>query len=230
MRALVVTPFLVLLNACAHAPAIKLEGTAWRAEDLGGQGVLERAQSTVSFHAPGRVAGSTGCNRYAGAATIQGEAVSFGQLASTRMACEPALMEQEHKFLKALAEIRRYRVDANGLLHLEGANGEPLMRLAPMAPEVLRKPGAAVPARPRTLVHACDGTEFLVRVGESEVALRLPGRTVVLPQVPSASGAKYQEGDVLFWSKGNQARIEADGAVHPACGRQGGALDPAPMK
>jgi membrane-bound inhibitor of C-type lysozyme len=43
-----------------------------------------------------------------------------------------------------------------------------------------------------------------------------------LPQVPAASGAKYQEGRTVFWSKGNKARFEIDGKVYPACIRRPG--------
>jgi len=91
--------------------------------------------------------------------------------------------------------------------------------------EAIRVPAvdtSAAVARSTTLVFTCDGVEFLVRIGPSHVELVLPDRTLVLPQVPAASGAKYQEGSTLFWSRGNKARIEADGKAYPACTRRPG--------
>ncbi len=41
------------------------------------------------------------------------------------------------------------------------------------------------------------------------VQLTLPDqRTITLPQVPAASGAKYSDGNFTFWSKGNTALLE----------------------
>ena len=55
-----------------------------------------------------------------------------------------------------------------------------------------------------------------------QVELVLPDRTLVLPQVPAASGARYQEGRTVFWNQGNEARFEIDGKVYPACIRRPG--------
>jgi len=91
--------------------------------------------------------------------------------------------------------------------------------------EAIRAPaadaGAASPPS-RTVVFACGDVEFLARVGSSQVELVLPDRTLVLPQVPAASGAKYQQGSTLFWSQGNEARFEIDGKIFPACTRRPG--------
>ena len=80
----------------------------------------------------------------------------------------------------------------------------------------------AAPPRSTTLVFTCDDVEFLVRVGSNQVELVLPARTLVLPQVPSASGAKYQEGRTVFWNHGDEARFEVDGRIYPACTRRSG--------
>ena len=46
------------------------------------------------------------------------------------------------------------------------------------------------------------------------VWLFLPERTVKLPRVRSASGAKYSDGKTVFWTQGQEARIElSDGQV-----------------
>jgi membrane-bound inhibitor of C-type lysozyme len=78
---------------------------------------------------------------------------------------------------------------------------------------------AALP-RSKTLAFTCGDVEFLVRIGSSQVELVLADRTLVLPQVAAASGARYQEGRAAFWSKGNEARIEVEGKVYPGCIRR----------
>ena len=70
---------------------------------------------------------------------------------------------------------------------------------------------------PRTLVYDCSGFEFVTRVGPGEMALWLPGRYLVLSQVRSASGSKYQEGDIVFWSKGDNAMLQLGDVEYPQC-------------
>ena len=84
-------------------------------------------------------------------------------------------------------------------------------------PPALPSPGAgAAPPPSRTLVFVCNEVEFHVRVNPGKVELVLPDRTLVLPRVPAASGAKYQEGRTVFWNQGNEARFEIDGKDYPA--------------
>lgn len=105
----------------------------WLAEDIRGGGVLDRVQSTLEIASDGTVSGSGGCNRYSGRAGITGPGIQFGPLAATRMACAPALMGQEARFLEALGEARGWRVDgARRKLYLLGANGVPLLRFSAM--------------------------------------------------------------------------------------------------
>jgi len=78
-------------------------------------------------------------------------------------------------------------------------------------------PGAQPAPEPRTLVYQCDGLDFAVRQGPGEVAVHLPDRMLVLPQVRTASGAKYQEGDVTFWSKGDEALLELGAERYAGC-------------
>jgi heat shock protein HslJ len=110
-----------------------LTGASWLVEDIAGRGVIDRAQTFIRFDADGRVSGSTGCNRFSGLATIEGDTVKLGPLATTRRACVPALMDQEQKFLKAIEEVRSFSLDQNGLLYLLGADAQPLLRLSRMA-------------------------------------------------------------------------------------------------
>ena len=103
-----------------------LAGTRWLLEDLSGAGVIDDAQATLEFADDGRVSGSTTCNRFTGPATVSGESISFGPLATTRRACPEALMNQERNYLAALAQAKQYEVQGSTLfLHL-GGGSEPL--------------------------------------------------------------------------------------------------------
>jgi len=56
---------------------------------------------TAEFTAD-QVSGSSGCNTYSGGYTLTGDSVAVGPLASTQMACEQDVMDQEAQFLTAL--------------------------------------------------------------------------------------------------------------------------------
>jgi heat shock protein HslJ len=113
------------------AGAAELWGTAWLADDIGGRGVVDRARSTLHFDESRRVSGSTGCNRFFGPVELDGDRISFGNLATTRMACPDALMDQERRFLEALSKAKRLELTHEGqilLVHGEGAR--PVLRLS----------------------------------------------------------------------------------------------------
>jgi putative lipoprotein len=90
---------------------------------------------------------------------------------------------------------------------------------APSAVEIVvqRVAAAGSPAGPRVFAYDCDGLAFRAEVAGERALVFLPGRTVALAHVPSASGAKYSDGNVTFWSKGEEASLEVDGAVHAGC-------------
>lgn len=98
--------FMVALSACqkaiSHAadrPLATLAGTEWGPL----QGDLDQF---VAFKSEGDVVGSGGCNNFFGSFTQNGRLISFGPLASTKMACPSPIMEAERDFLKMLEQVR----------------------------------------------------------------------------------------------------------------------------
>ena len=90
--------------ASAHAPdlanslaqkdgkdsKVELEGTYWRATSIAGKAVpaADKNEAHIVFsNEKGGVSGSTGCNRFAGTASRDGNTLSFKPLATTRMMC-----------------------------------------------------------------------------------------------------------------------------------------------
>ena len=111
------------------APA--LAGTTWRAETITGRPVVENSAATITFEPDGRVHGSSGCNRYFGASTIDGERVSFGAMGATRMACPEPLMDQETRFFEALGSAESWTIDDQEMLLLHSAGATDPSRFAP---------------------------------------------------------------------------------------------------
>lgn len=129
--ALALTTAMLLCAVPAAAMTEDLTGTAWLAEDIEGRGVLDRARTTLEFAEPGRVGGHSGCNRYFGPVTLGGGTITFGNLASTRMACVEAVMDQETRFFRALAAATRLETTHGGqMLVLYSAGGEAVLRLS----------------------------------------------------------------------------------------------------
>lgn len=97
-----------------------LTGGEWVVEDVDGGGVIDNARGTLVFGADGRVAGRAFCNQYSARYTVSGGALTIDRAAATKMACAPALMDLENKFLGALSAVRGYSLTADGALSLSG--------------------------------------------------------------------------------------------------------------
>lgn len=108
----------------------------WLLEDIQGRGVIDRIRTDLNISADGRVSGSGGCNRFMSQAKIDGEKLTFGLAASTKMACPPAAMDQEARFLKLLEEVKSWRVDAaTQKLFLLDDKGAPLLTFSATTPD-----------------------------------------------------------------------------------------------
>lgn len=119
---------LLLSAAGARAQANGITEVVWLAEDIGGAGVVDNVASTLQIDASGRASGSGGCNRYNGVVKIDGSAISFGPAATSRKMCPPAIMDQERKFLDALAKAKSFELEDSSL-RLLGDDGVALVRL-----------------------------------------------------------------------------------------------------
>ncbi len=120
------TAALLLLAACGPStqsnPANNpLAGAVWTAETISGEPVLAATPATLELTQDGQVSGQSGCNGYFGSATLDGERISFNQLASTNMACPEPQMQQEGRYHAALAEVQTYSLDGDTLSLLDGS-------------------------------------------------------------------------------------------------------------
>ena len=124
-----------LLNACGYGKAPKpppamemttaLEGTRWRLVQVAGKPVAHVTGQREAYlqldPSLKRVNASGGCNGFNGTYTLDGQQLSFGAVAGTRMAC-PKVMEQENAFSDALTRTTQWKV-SNARLELLDASG-----------------------------------------------------------------------------------------------------------
>lgn len=119
----------LLLSACSALSAGNdpLEGTSWVLASYAGQPALPGTDVTLQF-ADGQAGGTAGCNGYGGAYEVDGNEISFHEIASTLMLCTapPGVMEQEGQFLGSLNEVERFELD-EGQLQLFRPDGEALL-------------------------------------------------------------------------------------------------------
>ena len=114
---------------------VKLTGSAWQVTTLAGQTPLADHPITFEFDTEGNIAGDGSCNRFGGTCAIEGNTIKVGPLRSTRRACEPEIMEQEHKFLALLGAVTAWEIGADGTLVLRGEGGEIRAKKRTDAPE-----------------------------------------------------------------------------------------------
>lgn len=102
-------------------------GTSWNLSSIdGAEPIAGGRPATLEFNDEGRVAGSSGCNRFMGGYTFDGTALSFSPLAGTMMACPDELMQQEQTFLKIMEQIAGYTL-ADDTLTVTDADGRALV-------------------------------------------------------------------------------------------------------
>lgn len=99
-----------------------LDGTSWTLSSLpsidvpSALTVPAAARDASARFENGRIAGSDGCNRYSAVYTTTGSTIEIDpRMVSTRMACPPDVMERANAFTSALAEARRFRIEADRL-------------------------------------------------------------------------------------------------------------------
>jgi putative lipoprotein len=116
----------------------------------------------------------------------------------------------EDRVAMSMAQVSRAGIDslrtAQGVIEIPGDQ------------EIPPASDSQTQADPRTCVFECPNDfTFTARIEGQTAWLFLPGQTVSLPQVPSASGAKYSDGQTTFWNKGDEARLEIGEDRHQEC-------------
>ena len=103
-----------------------LEGTSWILRDYGMTTLRDDQIITAQFK-DGQIAGSSGCNSYAGSYQLVMDKITIGPLAATMMAClEPSdVMDLERLFLEWMSDAQTYEL-TTGQLKIYRSDGEAL--------------------------------------------------------------------------------------------------------
>jgi heat shock protein HslJ len=119
-----------VLSACAGLPmtgttgAVSgLQGYEWQVQSINGVAVNSPIRPSLNFGTTMQLTGHTSCNTYISGYVSTGAMLIIKQGAVTKMACEPAVMSQEQRFLKQLANTQMWAIDSTGTLTLTGTSG-----------------------------------------------------------------------------------------------------------
>lgn len=103
--------------------SLPLEGTYWRASELAGKPTSSQQSARephLVFQSGDRLAGADGCNAVSGSYRVESQAVTFGKLAVTQMACLNN-SEIERAFRDALRSATRLVIAGNRLELFDGS-------------------------------------------------------------------------------------------------------------
>lgn len=114
-----------LLGCTTQTPQLQYEH-GYRVEWIGERPLIDRSHLSITFGADGRAYGSAGCNHWFAGYTQKDGQLHFDAPASTRKLCAESLMEQEQRFLAALAQVQRWDYNGIGQLQLWPASGKPI--------------------------------------------------------------------------------------------------------
>lgn len=108
------------------APKDTLSGTSWTATGVNnGQGAVQSVAAgtsiTASFGTDGQLSGSGGCNQYTATYTSADGTIVIGPVAGTRMACDPAVSDQETAYFAALDAATTYAIRGSTLELRDGS-------------------------------------------------------------------------------------------------------------
>lgn len=93
-------------------PAVDFTQGVWNISSISDKPTVFPSRTEFVFYPDGRLSATVGCNRFIGGYRRHGGVLSFGRIASTRMACPEGLSEQENQFNAVLPTIDGYRLDS----------------------------------------------------------------------------------------------------------------------
>lgn len=112
-----------VIRGCGGSTADLLQDRTWVVETVLDETVRASDRVTLGFDASGRVAGSSGCNRWFAGYQLTGESLTIRQSGATMMMCNGPVMAQERLFFAAIAQVTGFDIDDNGALLLMGPEG-----------------------------------------------------------------------------------------------------------
>ncbi len=104
--------------------AAALKDVWWRAEDIGGKGVVANSEVTLMLGSDGKIGGRSGCNGYSANYQLTGESLKVvPPIIGTKMMCPPALMSQEQAYRSLIETAQSASVTPDGALVITSTGG-----------------------------------------------------------------------------------------------------------
>lgn len=106
---------------------VDLIAVAWRPTHLGEMPLPDDTRMRLQFDADGQLSGDGGCNRFSGGFQLDGEKLTIGPVAATRMACPEPIQSFEFSYYEALQAAQSVQLQDDRLV-LRDNHGQPLVR------------------------------------------------------------------------------------------------------
>jgi heat shock protein HslJ len=104
--------------------AVAVKDAWWRAEDVGGRGIIDNSEVTLMLGSDGKVGGKSGCNGYSANYQVTGDVLKvYPPMIGTKMMCPPALMTQEQAYRTLIETAQSVTVSSDGMLLITSAGG-----------------------------------------------------------------------------------------------------------
>lgn len=108
-KAVFISCAVTVLSACSSLPETQLQPLqSYQVEWIGERPLIDRSMLTLTLGDHNQASGLAGCNNWMAEYQLSGNRLSLDNIATTRKLCAPALMEQEQRFLAALATVQRW--------------------------------------------------------------------------------------------------------------------------
>ena len=96
----------------------------WRAEDIGGKGIIDSSEVTLMLGSDGKIGGKSGCNGYSANYQVTGDTLKvYPPMIGTRMACAPALMNQEQAYRTLIETAQSFKITPENMLLITSSSG-----------------------------------------------------------------------------------------------------------
>ncbi len=117
----------LLVSGCATTPVRLENGGLWKLHTIDDELLYGDSEITLRFDSPGNLGGFAGCNDYSGEYRYENGAIDVLEVEpTTARECDPAILEQEQRYLRILEDATNYHEQCD-LLRMKSQEGERML-------------------------------------------------------------------------------------------------------
>ena len=117
----------VFADSDEKSPLAKLEGSEWLAVDIDGTSASDRTNSTIRFKKAGKIEGNSGCHTYSTTLSVDGDKISFADIAESKNKCRVFDENAEKAYIAALKKTASYSLN-HYVLRFSDADGDEVVK------------------------------------------------------------------------------------------------------